>query len=457
MAAIQMDRETFLAHMRRSGLLTQEQFEELLKQLPDTKRGKVIARALVELGILTRFQAEMLLAGRTNGFQLGQYRILAPLGRGGMGRVFKAVHLTMNRVVALKLVSANLVKTELGRQMFQREVRAAARLLHSNIVTAYDANQDGDRHYLIMEFVDGPNLEELVRDYGPLEIGQGCDFVRQAAEGLQYAFEMGMVHRDIKPANLLVQAPEGPRGKKPCVVKILDFGLVRLHAGDQSDVALAAPLEIRENTILGTPDFLSPEQARNLHRVDIRSDLYSLGCTFYFLLTGQVPFPGGTNMEKLARHGTADPIPAAQLRSNIPAGVAFIIRRLMSKDPNERYQTPAELAMALAPFAKSGPPTWMGTQLPPKYSESLPTSSGDSSSGSDFSAASSGPEEESILSSTVSPNYSPTPFSATGISGILLRGLDWQVQKRRLKFALSLAMAIVVGLLAWVGWLIFHP
>jgi serine/threonine-protein kinase len=399
----------------------------------------------------------MLLAGRTGGFQLGQYRILEPLGRGGMGRVFKAVHQTMNRIVALKLVSSNLVKTEIGRQLFQREVRAAARLIHGNIATAYDANQDGDRHYLILEFVDGPNLEELVRDYGPLEIGQACDFLRQAAEGLQYAFEMGMVHRDIKPANLLVKSADGPGGKKPCVIKILDFGLARLHEIGQSDPLPAESIEFRKNTILGTPDFLSPEQARNLRKVDIRSDLYSLGCTFYFLLTGQVPFPGGTNMEKLVRHGTADPIPAEQLRPPIPPGVAFIIRRLMAKDPNERYQTPGELALGLAPFAKSGPPGWIGTKSARKHREFLSTPSGDSDSGSDFPIAGSGAEEESILASTVSPNYSATPFSATGISAILLRGLDWQTQKRRLKIALFLAIATGIGLLAWVGWLIFHP
>src|SRR5262249_33693499 len=148
---------------------------------------------------------EMLLAGRTSGFTLGQYRILDQIGRGGMGKVFKAVHLTMYRVVAIKLVSSALIKTDKGRQMFQREVRAAARLMHSNIVTAYDANQTGGRHYLVMEYVDGPNLEQLVREQGPLTIGQACDFVRQVANGLQYASELGMVHRDIKPSNLLVQ------------------------------------------------------------------------------------------------------------------------------------------------------------------------------------------------------------------------------------------------------------
>ena len=205
----------------------------VMGRLPETPRGRVVARALVEQGLLTKFQAELLLAGSTSGFLLGQYRILDQLGRGGMGRVFKAEHQTMNRVVALKVLSPHLLKTPKAQQMFQREVRAAARLVHPNIVTAYDANQIDDRYFLVMEFVDGPNLDQLVRERGPLPVGQACDFIRQAADGLQYAHELGMVHRDIKPANLLVQRSAGqpPTFDRACV-KILDFGLARLQSRD---------------------------------------------------------------------------------------------------------------------------------------------------------------------------------------------------------------------------------
>ena len=212
MPATFIDRETFLANLRQSGLVEGAQLEEVAGQLPGTNRGRVIARELVARGLLTKFQAEMLLAGRTSGFQLGQYRILDQLGQGGMGRVFKAVHLTMNRIVALKVVTSQLVRTEQGRQLFMREVRAAARLMHPNIVTAYDANQIADRHYMVMEFVDGPNLEQLVREKGPLPVGQACDFIRQVANGLQFALENHMVHRDVKPANLLVQRAGGSAG-----------------------------------------------------------------------------------------------------------------------------------------------------------------------------------------------------------------------------------------------------
>src|SRR5207237_8919966 len=171
MPATFIDRETFLANLRQSGLVDAAQLEEAVNRLPETNRGRVIARELVARGLLTKFQAEMLLAGRTGGFQLGQYRILDQLGQGGMGRVFKSNHVNMNRIVALKVVTSQLVKTEQGRQLFMREVRAAARLMHPNIVTAYDANQIGDRHYMVMEFVDGPNLEQLVGERGPLPVG----------------------------------------------------------------------------------------------------------------------------------------------------------------------------------------------------------------------------------------------------------------------------------------------
>src|SRR5207253_1515146 len=197
-----IDRHTFLANLRDSGLVSDGELDDLLPRLPQTERGKVVARVLVREGVLTKFQAEQLLAGRTGGFVLGQYRIVDEIGKGGMGRVFKAVHHTMNRVVALKILASQLVETEKAQQLFQREMRAVARLMHPNLVTAYDANKVGNRFYLVMEYVDGPNLEELVRQLGPLPVGQACELMRQAADGLQYATDMGMVHRDVKPSNI---------------------------------------------------------------------------------------------------------------------------------------------------------------------------------------------------------------------------------------------------------------
>src|ERR1051326_5736902 len=298
MATQQVDRATFLTRLRDSGLLDGDALAQAEELAGDSERPRVIAKALVERGLLTRFQAEMVLCGRTEGFILGQYRVLEHLGTGGMGRVFKAEHQTMKRVVALKVLAPHLMKTEKARQLFQREVRAAARLVHPNIVTAFDANQSGDRHYLVMEFVDGPNLHDLVKERGPLPVGQVCEFARQAALGLQCAHDMGMVHRDIKPANLLVHGVSG----QACVVKILDFGLARLHEPVTAPNDKQDSLPAGEQQVMGTPDYLSPEQARDVHSVDIRTDLYSLGCTMYFLLAGRVPFPGGSPLDKLVRH-----------------------------------------------------------------------------------------------------------------------------------------------------------
>jgi serine/threonine-protein kinase len=362
-----IDRETFLARLKESGLLTMDQFQQAYDVAAQSVKGKALARALVERGLLTAFQAELILRGKTDGFQLGQYRILDQIGRGGMGRVFKAEHLTMNRVVALKVLSTRHSRTDRARQLFHREVRAAARLVHPNIVTAYDANEVNDRLYLVMEYVDGPNLQELVRQRGPLPVGQACEVIRQAALGLQCAHELGMVHRDIKPANLLIQ-----RGSGGCVVKILDFGLARLHEPSEEfkpDESIPAG----ESAVMGTPDFLSPEQARNLHSVDIRSDLYSLGCTFFYLLTGQVPFPGGTALEKLVRHASEDIIPVDQLRGDVPHDVSAAVGKLLAKKPADRFQTPSELAAVLAPFATTSSGVYRALGAPTSGSEAPST------------------------------------------------------------------------------------
>jgi serine/threonine-protein kinase len=447
MIPTQMDRKTFLANLRRSGLISPEEYRELKPRLPDSQRGRVLARALVEWGKLTKFQAELLLAGCTNGFILGQYRILEQLGQGGMGRVFKAMHQTMNRVVAVKVLAPHLVKTEKAQRLFQREVRAAARLIHPNIVTAYDANQLGDRHYLVMEYVDGPNLEQLVRERGPLPVGQACDLMHQIAHGLQHAFEMGMVHRDIKPANLLVQ-PTGLDGRGPCVAKILDFGLARLHDGEGE--ATQATIVTRPNVVMGTPDFLSPEQARSLHKVDIRSDLYSLGCTFYYLLTGKVPFPGGNSLEKLLRQSTEEPIPLEQLRLDVHAGVVQVVRRLMAKDPAARFPTPAELDAALAPFAVPGP--LHGTAAAKASPFDLPATSTPSEIpfGGELNASGDTPHYGSALTGTQGMQFLPTPISAREMPTFRERRSN---HSGRWRFAkIFLAVATAAGLLGGVCW-----
>jgi len=333
------DAQTFVEHLVRSGLMDSDAMTRLAADGPTTHDGHEVARFLVRTGMLTKFQADRLLAGRGAGLQLGQYRLMEELGRGGMGRVYKAMHQTMGRVVALKLLSPTMTKTETARDLFRREVRAAAKLNHPNIVAAFDANQAGDACFLVMELVAGPTLQQLVKDRGPLPAVQVCEFMRQAAAGLAYAHEQGLIHRDIKPANLLVQSTAaGP------VVKILDFGLAHMvapeSASDKSDADA-------EYTMHGTPDFISPEQARNKSSVDARSDLYSLGCTFYKLLTGTVPFPGGSTLEKIVRHYSDDPTDVRQLRPDVPDALAAVVHKLLAKKAEDRYQTADELVASL--------------------------------------------------------------------------------------------------------------
>jgi serine/threonine protein kinase len=287
-----------------------------------------------------------------------RYHIVGLIGRGGMGDVYRAEHRLMNRTVALKVINRELTRNAQAVGRFHREMQAAARLTHPNIVTAYDAEQAGDAHYLVMEYVDGTDLAKVVKEHGPLAVAQACDYIRQGALGLQHAHEQGMVHRDIKPHNLMVT----PTGQ----VKILDFGLATLVRGagcearDADEESSPSPVSriahrvppdlTTAGTMMGTPDFISPEQAGDARSVDIRSDIYSLGCTLYYLLTGRPPFDEGSAADRVAAHLDRQPEPIENLRSDIPDELADVIRRMMAKEPAERYQSPTEVADALAPF-----------------------------------------------------------------------------------------------------------
>jgi serine/threonine protein kinase len=350
-----MDRSVFIEHLRHSRLLSEEACAAAAARVPETARGRALARALIADGLLTQFQARKLLAGKPGGLYLGQYRILDRIARGGTGPVFKAMHGTMGRVVALKVIAPEALGGGVTPDMFMREVLTAARLNHPGIVTAYDAGVARGKHFLVMEYVDGPSLQSLVQARGPLSVSFACDLMRQTAEALQYAHEKGMVHRDIKPANLLIaHAPGFPvtedradhLAEPSPQVKIIDFGLARLHHAGTT--GLAGTIQVEPGTVWGTVDYISPEQAENIHAADIRSDLYSLGCTFYYALTGRVPFPARTALEKLVRHLTHEAPSVKAVRPGVPAPVAALTLRLMAKDPVRRFQTPAELAKELA-------------------------------------------------------------------------------------------------------------
>jgi serine/threonine-protein kinase len=282
-----------------------------------------------------------------------------------MGHVYKAMHTLMERVVALKVILPEMIADEQAITWFKREVRALTQLLHPNIVMAFDADEADGAVFLVMEYVEGVTLDRLVKDQGPLPIARACELMRQAAGALQYAHEKGLVHRDIKPANLLIprasaadirtvpvlEAVSLPTQMATPLVKIVDFGLARLQSKTGGETLMGAS----GGRLFGTPDYISPEQSVDLHTADIRSDLYSLGCTFYFGLTGQVPFPGGTAVEKIIKHTMQEPVPLEDRLPGIPSTVAAIVRRLLAKDPEHRFQTPADLVAALADW--SNPPT----------------------------------------------------------------------------------------------------
>jgi serine/threonine protein kinase len=272
--------------------------------------------------------------------ELPGYEILGTLGQGGMGVVYKARHLRMKRLVAVKVIRHDRGISQEAIQRFNKEIEAAAQLTHPNVVMAFDADEVDGTLYFVMEYIEGIDLSKLVQQKGPLPVAEACDYIRQAALGLQHAHDRGLVHRDIKPSNLLLTNAEG-------LVKILDLGLARLQEPMSQQPASQLT---GSGTVVGTPDFMSPEQARDSRSVDIRSDLYSLGCTLYFLLTKGVPFPEGTYTEKLLKHCMDEPRPITQLRSDLPEPVVAIVHRLMAKKPDERFQTPLELADALEPF-----------------------------------------------------------------------------------------------------------
>jgi WD40 repeat protein/tRNA A-37 threonylcarbamoyl transferase component Bud32 len=267
------------------------------------------------------------------------YRIVRLIGAGGMGTVYEAEHRVLHRPVALKVIKRSLTDHPVIVERFRREVRAAARLSHQNIVTICDAEDAGGTLFLVMEYVEGVSLGRLVKERGPLPVAEACDAVRQTALGLQHAHERGVVHRDVKPENL-IRCAGG-------TVKVLDFGLAALTAergGALTDT----------NVIMGTPDYMAPEQAEDPRSADVRADVYSLGCTLYHLLTGRVPYPASTRMQKLLAH-REQPLPSIrQACPEVPVGLACVLERMLAKRPDDRYQTPGEAAAALAPFTVVG-------------------------------------------------------------------------------------------------------
>jgi serine/threonine protein kinase len=301
-----------------------------------------IAAELVRRQRLTQYQADELLQGRAEHLVLGSYVLLEPIGEGGMGQVFRARQTVLQRECALKIIRKDRLQSDDAVERFLREARVAARLKHPNIVAIYDAGVVNGVHYLAMELLQGITLAQRVREYGPLPVGQACLYVGQAAAGLQHAYEQGLVHRDIKPQNLFLENSSDQ-------VKILDLGLARVRELPQQEETASGELT-KEGAVMGTPDYMAPEQALDTRTADQRADIYSLGCTLYFLLTGRPPFPGGSLTEKLLAHQQKVPLALDQLCTGAPRGLAEVLHEAMAKQPQDRYQTPAEFAAALIPL-----------------------------------------------------------------------------------------------------------
>ena len=342
--------DQFLELARKSGLLDSKHLEAYRESerrvcaVPDAPRA--LAETLVRDGLLTPFQAERLLCGQWRNFILsGKYKVLRPLGWGGMADVFLCEHLVMRRPVAVKVLPSRS-SDPVALERFRREARAVARLRHANIVGAHDIDQDGELHFLVMEYIDGSNLRTVINEQGRMDPLWAAHYIRQAALGLQHAHEAGLVHRDIKPSNLLLD--------RTGTVKILDLGLARFFNDDSDDLSvLGGPGPV------GTSHYMAPEQAVNSHQVDIRADVYGLGATFYFLLAGRSPSRQGTLRQNRISHQLNRPNPIKEIRPEIPDGLAAVLDRMIAREPGERYQTPAEVAEALAPWTESlpAPPT----------------------------------------------------------------------------------------------------
>lgn len=325
--------DDFFSILEKSNLLDAEQILAARQSVQGLDDATVVARQLARDGVLTRWQAAQVLAGRSS-FLLGKYKLIDLLGRGGMGRVFLGRHVTMQRLAALKIVSREVGNNPAALERFLAEARAIAALDHPAIVQAYSVDCEGDRYYIVMEYVDGRDLQRVVEDDGRLDCQTAVEYVRQAADGLAHAHERNLVHCDIKPSNLLVNN----QGQ----VKILDMGMARLGGRDDEED------KPDSNHILGSVDYLAPEQALGSENFDHRADIYSLGCTLYFLLTGHPPFPEGTLPERILKHQTQQPRPIPTERPDVPPQLVQVCRRMMAKRPEDRFQSAAEVITALA-------------------------------------------------------------------------------------------------------------
>lgn len=326
----------------RSGLIDAEKLQACWDLIPEAKRtedaiDRRLARQAVEQGCLTLWQAQQLMSGRVAGFQIDKYILLSLIGQGGMGRVYLARDTRLNRRVAIKVLSPERTNNPRAIARFQREARVGAQLQHENLVRIYDEGEANGRCYLVMEFIEGKTIGQMINESGPFSGSAAARLVQQVALGLEHARQKDLIHRDVNPWNILV-TPEG-------VAKLTDLGLA-IDLGEDAAVT-------RDGATVGTFDYISPEQARHSHNVDTRSDIYSLGCTIYHMIAGQVPFPVASLPEKLYSHQVTEPEPLGKIVPDVPPGLERVVARMLMKDPAKRFSTPKDVARALEPFIEA--------------------------------------------------------------------------------------------------------
>jgi eukaryotic-like serine/threonine-protein kinase len=330
--------ELFIRRLIDSALMNENECRSYLESLPESAcphTSEQLAELMCNRGILTRFQVDMLCQGKIRDMVIGNYALLDRLGHGGMGHVYKARHLRMDRVVSLKILPRNATKSPWAVKCFQREARAAAKLAHPNIVMAHDADEANGMHFLVMEYIDGQDLWSAIRQNGPLTVADAVNYLIQAAHGLEYAHTKGIIHRDIKPSNLLLD--------KQGNIKILDMGLAHINEGVASSEFETDESSDNNGHIMGTLEYMSPEQALDPNLASIQSDIYCLGCTLYFLLLGRPPFGGDTMAKKILAHRD-QPIPSLRAtRSDVPGALDVVFRRMIAKNPLDRHRSMAEL------------------------------------------------------------------------------------------------------------------
>ena len=338
MAKLSVD--NFLEYVEKSKLAEPGQLRKSLDKLRAGNSGSLpddadrVAESLIDDGLITKWHVDKLMDKKYKGFILGKYKLLRLLGSGGMSTVYLGEHILMHRLRAIKVLPKGRVNDSSYLARFVREAQATAMLEHPNVVKAYDIDNDGDTHYLVMEYIEGRDLQNIVKQEGPLPLEVACNYIAQAADGFQYAHENGLIHRDVKPANLLVDS----KG----VVKILDLGLALLADEERSSLTVA-----HNENVLGTADYLSPEQAVNSHKVDSRADIYSLGCTLYFALTGHAPFTDGSLAQRIIKHQREMPEDIRKERAEVPRDLADICWKMIQKRPERRYPRMKDVSEAL--------------------------------------------------------------------------------------------------------------